>query len=210
VINHLFLSGADVLYEKISEIHVSGHASRDELRSMIRAVRPEYFIPVHGEPRHLVMHCSLAREEGVGTAEFVRNGDVLEFASGKMSRNGSVPVGRLFVDGKDVGEVGGVLLRDRYHLAKNGLVMVVLAVSRSGGEILYGPDVVARGVVSENGSDMILEGAREAVLAVWEEAADETRKEMAELTTGMRKALRRFFNKRLDRKPMIVPVVLEL
>lgn len=210
VINHLFLSGADVLYEKISEIHVSGHASRDELRAMVRTVRPGHFIPVHGEPRHLVMHCALAREEGAGVAEFVLNGDVLEFVSGTMSRNGRVPVGRLFVDGKDVGEVEGILLRDRYHLAQSGLVMVVMAVSRAGGEILYGPDLVARGVVSENGSDIIMEGAREAVLGVWEEAGDETRKDMAELTTGIRKALRRFFNKRLDRKPMIVPVLLEL
>ncbi len=210
VINHLFLSGADVRYEKITEIHVSGHASRDELREMVRTVRPEHFIPVHGEPRHLVMHCALAREEGAGVAEFVRNGDVLLFSSGRMSRNGSVPVGRLFVDGKDVGEVEGVLLRDRYHLAQNGLVMVVMAVSRDGGEILYGPDVMARGVVSENGADSIMEGARDAILGVWDEAGDEARKDVAELTTGIRKALRRYFNKRLDRKPMIVPVLLEL
>ena len=210
VINHLFLSGADVLYEKISEIHVSGHASRDELRSMVRAVRPDYFIPVHGEPRHLIMHCTLAREEGVQHAELVRNGEILEFSSGKMGRDGRVQVGRLFVDGKDVGEVEGLVLKDRFHLAKSGLVMVVLAVSRAGGEILYGPEVVARGVVSENGSDTILEGARETVLAVWEEAGVETRKDMAELTTDIRKALRRFFNKRLERKPMIVPVLLEL
>jgi len=199
-----------VLSAKISEIHVSGHASRDELRAMVRTVRPDHFIPVHGEPRHLVMHCALAREEGAGVAEFVRNGEVLEFVSGTMSRNGRVPVGRLFVDGKDVGEVEGVLLRDRYHLAQSGLVMVVLAVSRAGGEILYGPDVVARGVVSENGSGMIMEGARDVILGVWEEAGDEARRDMGEMTTGMRKALRRFFNKRLDRKPMIVPVLLEL
>ncbi|GAB4363446.1 MAG: ribonuclease J [Deltaproteobacteria bacterium] len=210
VINHLFLAGADVRYEKISEIHVSGHASREELRAMVRAVRPEYFIPVHGEPRHLVMHCALARGEGVGSAEFAQNGDVLEFSGGRLSRNGKVPVGRLFVDGKDVGEVEGILLRDRHHLARSGVVMVVMAVSRAGGELLYGPEVVARGVVSENGADSIMEDAREVVLEVWNGAGSEAKTDMAELTTGIRKGLRRFFNRRLDRKPMILPVLLEL
>lgn len=210
VINHLFLAGATVLYETISEIHVSGHASRDELRSMVRAVKPKYFIPVHGEPRHLVMHGALARDAGVGHAELVRNGEVLEFTGGRMARAGTVPVGRRFVDGKDVGEVGGLVLKDRVQLAKSGLVMVVLAISQATGEILYGPEVVARGVVSENGSDTIMEGAREMVLATWGEAGVEARKDMAELQADIRKALRRFFNRRLERKPMIVPVVLEL
>ncbi len=210
VINHLFLAGADVRYEKISDIHVSGHASREELRRMVRLLRPEYFIPVHGEPRHLIMHKALAREVGVPRPEFVRNGDVLEFSEGVMTRAGKAPVGRLFVDGKGVGEVEGMVLKDRHHLSNDGMVMVVLAISQATGEILYGPDIVTRGVVSENASDTIMEGARQTVHSAWEEAGIEARKDPAEIKTDIRKALRRFFHKRLDRKPMIIPVILEL
>jgi ribonuclease J len=210
VINHLFLAGADVRYEKISEIHVSGHASREELRSMVRILRPEHFIPVHGEPRHLMIHKALALEMGVPRPEFVRNGDILEFSEGVLTRAGKVPTGRLFVDGKGVGEVEGVVLKDRFHLSNDGMVMVVLAISQTSGEILYGPDIVTRGVVSENASDTIMEDARRVVLATWEEAGPEARKDAAEIKTDLRKALRRFFNKRLDRKPMIIPVLLEL
>ncbi len=210
VINHLFLSGADVRYEKISGIHVSGHASREELRSMLRLLRPHYFIPVHGEPRHLMIHKALAREMGVPFPEFVRNGDILEFSEGLLTRAGQAPTGRLFVDGKGVGEVEDVVLKDRYHLSNDGIVMVVLAISQTSGEILYGPDIVTRGVVSENASDTIMENARDVVFAAWEEAGLEARKDAAEIKTDIRKALRRFFNRRLDRRPMIIPVLLEL
>ncbi len=210
VINHLFLAGADVRYEKISEIHVSGHASREELRSMVRILRPEYFIPVHGEPRHLMIHKALAQEMGVPRPEFVRNGDILEFSNGVLTHAGTAPTGRLFVDGKGVGEVEGVVLKDRHHLSNDGMVTVVLAISQTSGEILYGPDIVTRGVVSENTSDTIMEDARRVVLTTWEEAGPEARKDAAEIKTDIRKALRRFFNKRLDRKPMIIPVLLEL
>ena len=210
VINHLFLAGADVRYEKISDIHVSGHASREELRSMVRLLRPEYFIPVHGEPRHLLMHKALAREMGVPHPEFVRNGEILAFSKGVMTREGEVPVGRLFVDGKGVGEVESVVLKDRFHLSNDGLVIVVLALTQTTGDIVYGPDIVTRGVVSENASDTIMEDARQAVISTWREMGPEARKDAAEIKTGIRKALRRFFNKRLDRKPMIIPVLLEL
>jgi len=210
VINNLFLAGAEVLYEKISEVHVSGHASREELKIMIGTVRPEYFIPVHGEMRHLIRHGKLAREMGVPRVEVAGNGEILEFSGGRMTRAGRASVGRLFVDGKGVGDVEGLVLKDRYHLSQDGLVMVVLALSSGSGEILYGPDIVTRGVVTENGSEPIIEGARETVLKVWEEATPETRKDHAEIKTDIRKAMRRFFNKRLERKPVIIPVLLEL
>lgn len=177
---------------------------------MVRVLRPEYFVPVHGEPRHLLMHRTLAAELGVPRPEFVRNGEILEFSKGILTRAGTVPVGRLFVDGKGVGEVEGVVLKDRYHLSNDGIILVVLATSQASGEIVYGPELVTKGVVSENGSDTIMEDARRAVISVWEEAGPETRKDPAEIKTDIRKALRRFFHKRLDRKPMIIPVLLEL
>jgi ribonuclease J len=210
VINRLFLAGADVLYEKISEIHVSGHGSCEELREMIAAVRPEHFIPVHGEPRLLIRHRKLAEQAGVRVAEVALNGDVLEFSGGRMSRAGRIEVGRRFVDGKGVGDVESLVLKDRIHLSQVGLVMVALAFSSTTGEILYGPDIVTRGVVTENGSEALLDGARDEVLRSIEATGAGARTDSAEMQTEIRRVLRRYFNKRLDRKPVIVPVLLEL
>jgi ribonuclease J len=210
VINRLFLAGADVLYEKISEVHVSGHGSRDELREMIRAVRPRHFVPVHGEPRLLIRHRKLAEASGVPVAAVARNGDVLEFREGEMLRAGTVEVGRRFVDGKGVGDVESVVLKDRFHLSQVGMVMVVVALSSATGELLYGPDIVTRGVVTESGDEALVEGAREEVLLALGEAGAGARTDPAEMQTDIRRALRRFFNRRLERKPMIVPVLLEL
>ncbi len=210
MIDRLFLAGADVLYEKISEIHVSGHGSRGELETMIEAVRPANFVPVHGEPRLLVRHRKLAQGLGVPETEMILNGDILEFREGRMSRADRLEVGHLFVDGKGVGDVESVVLKDRFHLSQVGLVMVVLALSSATGEVLYGPDIVTRGVLMENGEEELVEGARCEVLKVLEESGKETRTDFAEMQTGIRRALRRYFNKRLERKPMIVPVLMEL
>ena len=210
VINRLFLAGADVLYEKISEVHVSGHGSRDELLAMIRATRPRHFIPVHGEPRLLIRHRNMAAEAGVPRAEVALNGDVLEFSGGTMSRPGKVEVGRRFVDGKGVGDVESLVLKDRYHLSQVGLVMVIVAFSSTTGELLYGPDIVTRGVVTESGSEALVEGARQEVLRALEETSAPARTDSAEMQTDIRRALRRYFNKRLERKPVIVPVLMEL
>ncbi|MGZ8441306.1 MAG: ribonuclease J [Candidatus Deferrimicrobiaceae bacterium] len=210
VINRLFLAGADVLYEKISEVHVSGHASIEELREMIAAVRPGNFVPVHGEPRLLVRHRNLAREMGVPHVEMLRNGDVLAFSGGEMSRAERIEVGRRFVDGKGIGDIESLVLKDRIHLSQVGLVMVVLAFSSTTGELLYGPDIVTRGVVTESGSEALVEGAREEVLRALEEFGPDARTDTAEMQTGIRRVVRRYFNKRIDRKPMIVPVLLEL
>jgi ribonuclease J len=210
VINRLFLAGADVLYEKISEVHVSGHGSREELRAMIGAVRPRHFVPVHGEPRLLIRHRKLAEEEGVPVAEVALNGNVLEFRGGAMSRGGIMEVGRRFVDGKGVGDVESLVLKDRFHLSQVGMVMVVVALSSTTGELLYGPDIVTRGVVTESGDEILIDGAREEALRAIGEAGAGARTDPAEMQTDIRRALRRYFNKRLERKPMIVPVLLEL
>ncbi|MCL2102835.1 MAG: ribonuclease J [Syntrophorhabdaceae bacterium] len=210
MINRLFLAGADVLYEKISDIHVSGHGSREDLKEMIEAVRPVFFIPVHGEPRLLARHRNLALELGVPCAEMALNGDVLLFNDGKMKRADRMEVGRLFVDGKGVGDVESVVLKDRHHLSQVGLVVVVLALSSTTGEVLYGPEVVARGVLMGNGEGGLAEGARNEVLKVLEESRSLPRTDLAEMQAGIRSVLRRYFNKRLERKPMIVPVLMEL
>ena len=210
MINRLFLSGADVLYERISEIHVSGHGSREELADMIEAVRPANFIPVHGEPRLLVRHRNLARKLGVPNAEMALNGDVLLFRDGGFERADRVEVGRFFVDGKGVGDVESVVLKDRRHLSQVGLVIVVLALSSATGELVYGPDIVTRGVLMEEGENEFAAGARNEVLRVLEESFASARTDFDEIRTSVRRALRRYFNRRLERKPMIVPVLMEL
>ena len=210
VINHLFLAGAEVLHEKISEVHVSGHASREELKAMIAAVKPKHFIPVHGDPRFLFRHRNLATEMGVPNAMVALNGDILEFSGGELSLAGKQSVGRFFVDGKGMGDVDSFVLKDRYKISQVGLVIVVLALSSASGEILYGPDIVTRGVVTEDGSEVSIEEARAIVLSTWEEAGVEARKDLSEIQTDIRRALRRYFNKRLERKPVILPVVVEL
>lgn len=210
VINHLYLAGAEVLHERISEVHVSGHAGREELKAMIDAVCPKHFVPVHGDPRFLYRHRNLAREMGVQNAFVAQNGDILEFSGGELSLAGKLSVGRLFVDGKGMGDVDSFVLKDRYKISQVGLVIVVLALSSATGEILYGPEIVTRGVVTENGSEASVEEARGIVLATWEEAGVEARKDLSEIQADIRRALRRYFNKRLERKPVILPVVLEL
>jgi len=210
VINHLFLAGAEVLHERISEVHVSGHASREELKIMIGTVRPKIFIPIHGDPRFLFRHRNLAREMDVPHSEVALNGDILEFSGGELARVGKLAVGRFFVDGKGVGDVESFILKDRYQLSQVGMVMVVLVLSSTTGEILYGPDILTRGVVTENGSEASVEEARGIVLKTWEDSGVEARKDLTEIQTDIRKALRRYFNKRLERKPVILPVVLEL
>jgi ribonuclease J len=210
VINRLYLAGANVLHERISEVHVSGHGSREDLRMMIATVRPRYFVPIHGDPRFLIPHRKLAEEMGVPHAEVAQNGEVLVFSAGRMEKSGRKAVGRFFVDGKGVGDVESLVLKDRYQLSQVGMVAVVLALSSATGEILYGPEVLARGVVTENGSEASIEEAREIVLKAWEESGVEARKDVSEIQTDIRRALRRYFNKRLDRKPVILPVVMEL
>ncbi|HEY3489605.1 MAG TPA: ribonuclease J [Candidatus Deferrimicrobiaceae bacterium] len=210
VINHLFLAGADVLYDSISEVHVSGHATRDDLVRMIEAVRPVHFVPVHGEARLLIRHLRLAQSLGVPIVELALNGQILEFTDGMLSRAGELEVNRLFVDGKGVGDVDGFVLKDRFQISQVGLVMVLMAISTTTGEILYGPDVMTRGVVTEHDDEELVAGAREAVLACWEAAGPETRKDYAEFKDEVRRAVRRFFNKRLDRKPVILPVIVGL
>jgi ribonuclease J len=210
VINRLFLAGADVLYEKISEVHVSGHGSREELETMIAAVRPAHFIPVHGEPRLLIRHRKLAEGLGVRSTRMALNGDVLLFSGGGMSREGRIEVGHFFVDGKGVGDVESLVLKDRIHLSQVGLVIVVLALSSDTGEILYGPDIITRGVVTENGEEALMDGARDAVFRTLEESGTAARTDPAEMQADIRQAMRRYFNRRLERKPMIVPVLLEL
>jgi ribonuclease J len=212
LINNLYRIGAEVYYEKVSEVHVSGHASQEELKLLINLVRPKFFIPVHGEYRHLVKHAQLARRVGVKdeNAILAVNGDVIVFNDGECAIDGKVDTGRIFVDGKGVGDVGNVVLRDRKHLSEDGMVVVIIAINQESGEIIYGPDIVSRGFVFEDESQEYLENARQVVLETLAEVNIAVMTEWEEVKLEVRRALRRFFNKTIERRPVILPVIMEM
>jgi ribonuclease J len=149
LINHLYRRGAEVIHEKVSEVHVSGHASQEELKLMLNIVRPRFFIPVHGEYRHLVKHSQLAQRVGIPKERCILavNGDVVAFSDGEACIIDGIETGRVFVDGKGVGDVGDVVLKDRKHLSEDGMVVVIIGINQASGEIIYGPDIVSRGFV---------------------------------------------------------------
>lgn len=211
LINHLYRRGAEVHYEKVSEIHVSGHASQDELKTMLQLTRPRYFVPIHGEYRHLVRHRRLAQEVGVPTENcfILEDGDVLELTANSAKKTKPIQVGRVFVDGKGVGDVGDVVIRDRRHLSEGGMVLAVMAIHQQSGELVAGPELISRGFMLPEESEEVLESAKTEVLATLNQMNRETRADPAELKEEVRKALRRFFRKRLERHPVVLPYIIE-
>jgi ribonuclease J len=212
LINHLYRRGAEVFHEKVSEVHVSGHASQEELKLMLNLVRPRFFIPVHGEYRHLVKHSQLAQKVGIPPERCILavNGEVVEFSGERCSITGTVESGRVFVDGKGIGDVGEVVLKDRRHLSEDGMVIVIIAINQGSGEIIYGPDIVSRGFVFEDESQEYLDEAKKLVLDTLANLSIEVRGDWGEVKQEVRRILRRFFNKTIERRPVILPLILEM
>ncbi|MBW2688962.1 MAG: ribonuclease J, partial [Deltaproteobacteria bacterium] len=212
VINHLYRRGAEVHYETTSEIHVSGHASQNELKTVLNLVKPEYFVPVHGEYRHLVKHAQLARSMGWSEdrAITISNGTPLVLSTNGCHIEPKVETGRVFIDGKGVGDVGKMELRDRRHLANHGLVIVFLALHQKTGEIVSGPEIITRGFVPEDESDELLSEARSLVRQMLDDHSQEAMADWEELRVEVRKILRRLFNKKIERRPLILPIIMEL
>ncbi len=211
LINHLYRRGAEVHYEKVSEIHVSGHASQEELKTMLQLTRPRYFVPVHGEYRHLVRHIQLAQKVGVPAENcfLLEDGAVLELTQNSARKAESVSTGRVFVDGKGVGDVEDVVIRDRRHLSEDGMVLAVMAIHQQTGELVAGPDLISRGFMRAEESEEVMERAKKVVLETLRDINRETRTDPAELQEEVRKALRRYFNKTLERRPVILPFIVE-
>jgi len=214
LINNLYRRGAEVFYEKTSEIHVSGHASREELKIVHQLVRPRYFVPIHGEYRHLVKHRQLAIEMGMPAecTRVIENGQSLLLTADKLENGPRFDHGRIFVDGKGVGDVGRMELRDRRHLANHGLVIAMLAVNQATGEVIYGPEIFTRGFIpeDEDASVQLLEEARHQLRIVIAEQSLGAVTDWEELRVSVRKTLRRLFNRNLARRPLILPLILEL
>ena len=212
VINHLYRRGAEVHYETTSEIHVSGHASQNDLKTVLTLVKPEYFVPVHGEYRHLVKHAQLAHSMGWAEdrAIMISNGTPLVLSPNGHHIEPRIETGRVFIDGKGVGDVGLMELRDRRHLANHGLVIVFLALHQKTGEIVSGPEIITRGFVPEDESEELLNEARDLVCQMLGSHSREAMADWEELRVEVRKTLRRLFNKTMDRRPLILPIIMEL
>ncbi len=209
VINNLHRRGAEVIYEAVSDIHSSGHAYQEELRLMAKLVRPRYYLPIHGELRHLTRHAKLAEEMGFPKKRIIRavNGDVVVLDRSQARIDERLPAGRIFVDGKGVGDVGEVVLRDRRHLAEDGVVFVMVVVDSLDGRILFGPEVVSRGFVFEEEFEALLNQAKDMVTQIIEDLAEP---DWTVAQDDIRRALRRYFSKVLDRRPVILPMVLPM
>ncbi len=211
LINHLYRRGAEVHYEKVSEIHVSGHASQEELKIMLQLTRPRYFVPIHGEYRHLVRHRRLAQDVGIPEENcfILEDGDVLDLTANSAQKTAPIQVGKVFVDGKGVGDVGDIVIRDRRHLSEDGMVLAVMAIHQQSGELVAGPDLISRGFMGVEESEEVLEHAKKLVLETLNSMNRETRADPAELKEEVRTALRRFFRKKLERHPVVLPYIIE-
>jgi len=208
----LFRQGADVIYEATSEVHVSGHASQEELKAMMNILAPRFFVPVHGEWRHMVRSAQLARDVGIADENIflVENGSVLEFTRDRARVAGKVQSGQVLVDGLGVGDVGDVVMRDRRQLAQDGIVLVSVAVDPSTGDILSGPELISRGFVYARESEELIEEAKERVSEMVSSLYADGDREWPQIKGKVRQALASLFHERTRRRPMIVPVILEV
>jgi ribonuclease J len=210
VVNALLRLGAEVLYEDNAFVHVSGHASEEDLTQMLTLTRPRYFVPVHGEYRHLLSHARLAQRVGLDPDHIflIEDGDGVELTKAAARIVGRYPVGRVLVDGKGIGDVGAVVLRDRQLLAQDGLVTVAIALGRDG-KIVAGPEIVSRGFVYVKENEPLLEELRAAVLAALDTRSPGAPLDREAVGALVRTAVRSFINQRFQRKPVVLPVILE-
>jgi len=212
IINNLYRRGADVIYEKISEIHVSGHAFREELKLMISLTQPKYFIPIHGEYRHLVLHGRLAQSVGIPRERILlaENGQIIEFDEFGIRSGDTVATGRILIDGKGVGDVGRSVLKERRILSEDGLVVVTMAFDEETGIVVYGPEIVSRGFVFKQDTGYLIEDAQCVVLEIVEEVEPGYPNRVAEIRSRLQKALRQYFFFTIGRRPVILPFLLEV
>lgn len=212
VVNELMKLGADVVYEKMYEVHVSGHACQEELKMIMGIVKPKYFIPVHGELKHLRKHAGLALSMGIPKENILiaDNGRVAEISKKALRCTSTVPAGRVFVDGYGVGDVGSVVLRDRKHLAQDGLVIVAVCIDRESGMIVSGPDVVTRGFVYVKESEELINAAREVGVEAIEAQTDGGYFDWNSIKASLRDEISHLMYERTKRSPMILPVIMEV
>lgn len=212
VINELFKKGADVVYEGLADIHVSGHACQEELKLIHNLVRPKFFFPVHGEYRHLKQHANLAHSMGMPMENIfiMEIGKVLELSSDSAKINGSVPAGKVLVDGLGVGDVGNIVLRDRKHLSQDGLIIVVITIEGDTGNVIAGPDIISRGFVYVRESEDLMEQVKEISRIAIQKCEEKKKNDWSAKKSIIRDTLRDYLYERTKRKPMILPIIMEI
>ncbi|HHZ03163.1 MAG TPA: ribonuclease J [Tissierellia bacterium] len=212
VINMLYEKGARVLYDALTQVHVSGHARRDELKLMLTLLKPKFFIPVHGEFRHLMQHAKLACELGMpeGNAVIGKNGDVFELTSKSIVKNTTVTSGNILVDGLGVGDVGNIVLRDRRLLSENGLIIVVLSTDKNTGRVLAGPEIVSRGFIYVRENVDLIDESKRIINEALSKCDDAKAKDWNNIKTVIKDALSSFIYDRIKRSPMILPIIVEV
>lgn len=212
VINQLVSTGANVVYEKLAEVHASGHACREELKLMHALTRPKFFMPIHGEARHLHQHALLAQELGMKEDHIMiaSIGQMIDITANKMVVAGTVPSGSVLIDGLGIGDAGEGVLKDRKHLSQDGLVIVVMAIDRQNGTVITGPEISSRGLVYTREEDELIEGIRCAVKAVIAEYGRIEQGEIGDFKNEVRSSVRKFVFETIKRSPMVFPIVVEV
>ncbi len=211
LLNRLSRLGARVLYPPIAFTHASGHAFRDELALLHNLVRPQHFLPIHGEYRHLDQHCRLARELGVAEdcARVIVDGELAQLDENGLQVIGQVEHGKVLIDGKGVGEIDFATLHDRRHISYNGMVMVVVGINESSGEVVYGPEITTKGLIADE-NEVIMDELHDAVGVALQSIPTIERSDWIEVKAVLRRAVKKYFRTTLDKKPMILPVIIEL
>ena len=212
VVDQLFKKGAEVVYGSSEAVHVSGHACQEELKLMQTLVKPKYFIPVHGEYRHLKQHGELANSIGVPKSNILipEIGDVIEVTRNSIKKSGTVISGQIFVDGLGVGDVGNIVIRDRKHLSQDGILTVVVTLSKENKAIIAGPDIISRGFVYVRESEKLMDEARDIVRDVFTKCEEQKITDWSTLKSTVRDELKSFLYEKTKRKPMILPIIMEI
>ena len=212
VIDELFRRGADVIYDKVSELHVSGHAYQEELKMIIALTKPRFFMPYHGEHRHLRIHASLAEQMGIASKNIVISdiGQVVELSGKSISKNGSVPSGKVLVDGTGDFDVGSIVLRDRKHLAQDGMIVVIVNLSSEDGNLISEPDIITRGFVYVKEAEELMQELKNVVMEKIEKNTNGKLTDRTALSRSIRIGLSDYLYKKTKRKPMILPTITEI
>lgn len=212
IINQLYRQGAEVIYESSSGIHVSGHASQEELKMMMNLVKPKFFVPVHGEYRHLIKHAKLAQQMGIPSENIfvAENGQVLEFTKDSGSIGSRVTAGRILIDGLGVGDVGNIVLRDRRQLSQEGILIVVLTINKEANLLIAGPDIVSRGFVYVREAEELIEESKGIVKQVVDRCFEKKVCDWSTIKAQVREALGKHLYERTGRRPMVMPIIMEL
>ena len=209
-VDDLFKQGAQVIYSKLGQVHVHGHGSQEELKLILNLVKPKFFAPVHGEFRHLSLHAQLAEDVGIPRSNIfvMDDGDVLELNSNSAKINGKVGTGHVYVDGLSVGDIGGVVLRTRKMLSRDGIVVVIIAVNQQTGKLVGRPDIVSRGFMDPQDFESLVEPSREVLVKSLDHGGRAM--EWSFINTKVRDTLDKFYYDRTKRRPMILPFMVKV